>query len=129
MPGHTGIYATSAEIVAKLGKHYDTGFTEAMINAACLQTESLINVLCKKVFAVDAAAFTALPASTKYLLSEVSACLVAIYGIEYNMAGLPATPFTSRVEAESMINILRDAALRGLSVLRDKKNQDFFMSP
>jgi hypothetical protein len=29
------------------------------------------------------------------------------------------------VEAEDMVNILRDAALRGLAILRDKKNQDF----
>ena len=33
--------------------------------------------------------------------------------------------FTSRVEAEDMINVLRDAALRGLSLLRDKKQKVF----
>jgi hypothetical protein len=36
--------------------------------------------------------------------------------------------FTSRVEAEDMINILRDGALRGLSILRDKKAQQFLMT-
>jgi hypothetical protein len=33
--------------------------------------------------------------------------------------------YTSRVEAEDMINVLRDASLRGLSILKDKKSQDF----
>lgn len=32
---------------------------------------------------------------------------------------------SGRVKAEDMINVLRDAALRGLSILRDKKVQDF----
>jgi len=34
--------------------------------------------------------------------------------------------FSSRTSAEDMINILRDAALRGLSIIRDKKVVDFF---
>jgi len=34
--------------------------------------------------------------------------------------------YTTRIEAEDMINILRDAALRGLSIIRDKKVVDFF---
>ena len=33
--------------------------------------------------------------------------------------------FTSRVEAEDMINILRDKALFAISILRDKKVQKF----
>ena len=41
--------------------------------------------------------------------------LAAIYGITYDMSG-----FTSRIEAEDMINVLRDSALRGLSLLRDQ---------
>ena len=32
--------------------------------------------------------------------------------------------YTSRTEAEDMINVLRDAALRGMSLLRDKKTKE-----
>ena len=46
--------------------------------------------------------------------------MAAIYVIQYDMSG-----YTSRVEAEDMVNILRDAALRGLALLRDKKVEDF----
>ena len=43
-------------------------------------------------------------------------------GISWDMSG-----FTSRIEAEDMINILRDIALRNISILRDKKTQDFII--
>jgi hypothetical protein len=53
----------------------------------------------------------------------VTSDIAAIYAIEYDLSG-----FTTRTEAEDMINILRDAALRGLSILRDKKTQTFLMT-
>jgi len=115
---HTGIFATSDEILTKAGEMVDgTGASEARINALCLQVESLINVVCRYNFSD---AYAGLNADVKGLLSEVASNLVAIYIIQFNMAG-----FTSRVEAEDMINVLRDAALRGLSLLRDRKAQDF----
>jgi hypothetical protein len=33
--------------------------------------------------------------------------------------------YNSRVEAEDLINVLRDAALRNLALLKDKKHTDF----
>ena len=65
-------------------------------------------------------AYAALNVDVKGILKEVASDIAAIYVIQYDMSG-----FTSRIEAEDMINILRDAALRGLSILRDKKVQDF----
>ena len=50
------------------------------------------------------------------LAQQVVEDLAAIYCIEYDMSG-----YTSRIEAEDMVNILRDSALRGLSLLRDQK--------
>ena len=41
------------------------------------------------------------------------------------MEGLAAANYPSRIHAEDMINVLRDAALRGISILRDKKTQSF----
>ena len=118
---HEGIYATSAECIFKMGKGYDSvNVNEARINELNLQIESFINDLARRVFAVDTTAFTALPTSTKKLLTETASNLASIYAVTYDMSG-----FTSRVEAEDMINIFRDAALRGLSILRDKKTQDF----
>jgi len=118
---HTGIYATSAECIQKLGKNYNsTDVVEARINELCLQGEGLCNCAGRKVFATDATAFTALSTDVKYLLTLVVSNYVGIYGIIYDMSG-----FTSRIEAEDMINVLRDGMLAALSILRDKKTQKF----
>lgn len=115
---HTGIFATSDEILVKAGENVDaTGSTEARINALCLQVESLINCVSRYNWSD---AYGDLNADVKGILSEVESNLVAIYLIQFNMAG-----YTSRVEGEDMINVLRDGALRGLSLLRDKKVVDF----
>jgi len=117
---HEGIYATKAECDAKAGELVNaTGWSEANINAWCAQAEGLINCTCRKVFAVDKTAFDALGTTKNQLLAEVASNLVGIYGISYNMAGYV------RLEAEDMINVLRDAVLRGLSILREQKTQDF----
>lgn len=123
--GHDGIYVpTLVEFQYKCGTNVSaTSKAEAYANSYIAQAESLINCTCRKVFAVDTAAFTALPSTTKKLLTEVASDIAAIYAIQFDMAG-----FTSRVEAEDMINILRDSALRGLAILRDKKTQQFLMT-
>ena len=65
-------------------------------------------------------AASALNATVRGILIDTGACLAAIEGISWDMSG-----FTSRIEAEDMINVLRDIALRNMSILRDKKNQTF----
>ena len=126
---HTGLFATSAEILAKAGTNYDsTGVTEAIINSYCLQAESLINCSTKYNWSGEftAPATTAtLSADIWHLLGEIESNLVGIYMIQSNMQGLAASPYPSRIVAEDMINILRDAVLRGLSILRDKPTQKF----
>ena len=121
---HTGIYVpTLLELTYKCGEGVaPEAITEAFANSFIQQAESKINVVARKVFAADTAAFTALPATTKQLLTDIASNLAAIYAIQYDMSG-----FTSRIEAEDMINILRDAALRGLSIIRDTKIQDFLI--
>jgi len=63
---------------------------------------------------------TAIDSKVRGILIDTASCLCAIEGIIWDMSG-----FTSRIEAEDMINVLRDIALRNLSILRDKKTQDF----
>lgn len=118
---HTGIYATSAECIQKLGKNYNsTDVVEARINELCLQAEGLCNCAGRKVFATDSTAFAALSTDVKGILTLIVSNYVGIYGIAYDMSG-----FTSRIEAEDMINVLRDGMLASLSILRDKKVQTF----
>ena len=122
--GHTGVYATLLEYSYKCGASVAAATqAEAFVNSFLNQAECLINCVARRVFAVDAAAFALLPAGTRQLLTETATNIAAIYAIQYDMSG-----FTSRVEAEDMINVLRDAALRGLAILRDKKTVEFLMA-
>jgi len=114
----TGIFATTAEVGYKAGANASaTSKAEAYVNSYMTQVESQINAMCRYNFSDN---YSSLNADTKGILKEVASNLAAIYVIQYDMSG-----FTSRIEAEDMINVLRDAALRGLSILRDKKAQSF----
>lgn len=118
----TGIFCTDADVKRKCKNisadidNGDTAETDAWIKDA----ESLINCICKYNFSDN---FATLNADVKYLLREAASNLAAIYAITYDMSG-----FTSRIEAEDMINVLRDAALRALALLRDKKVIDFIIN-
>ena len=114
---HTGLFATSDEILVAAGENYDTSITEARINDLCLQVESEINASVRFNFSD---AVSGLNADVKGILAALEASMVAVKIIQYNMSG-----YTSRTEAEDMINVNRDSMLRNLSILRDKKSQDF----
>ena len=112
------IFCTTAEVERKAGANCSaTSKAAAYTDDYTAQAESLINVICRYNFSDN---YATLNADVKGLLKEAASDIAAIYVIQYDMSG-----FTSRIEAEDMINILRDAALRALSLLRDKKTQDF----
>ena len=83
-----------------------TSKAEAYVNDYMTQVESFINVVTRKNWSD---AYSTLNVDVKGILKEVASNLAAIYVIQYDMSG-----YTSRVAAEDSINILRDAALRGL---------------
>ena len=120
---HTGIYASSTECIFKMGNGYDsTNVDEDRINELCLQAESYINVLCRQVFAVDSAAFTALTAGKKYILSEAVSNLVGIYGVQYNLYG-----FSSTREAENIVNINWARFTQLIKLLQEQEAVTFSM--
>ena len=118
---YTGIMTTEAEIDQKTGAGVSAAFTDVMKTAATLQAESTVNVVCRYNF--SDAVTAGLNADVKGILSDIVSSLVAIEAISYTLSG-----FTSRIEAEDKINVLRDASLRGLSILRDKKQQEFMIN-
>ena len=114
----TGIFATTAEVERKAGAGASVvSKTEIYVNDYMTQAESTINVMTRFNWSD---AYTGLDVDVKGILKSVASDLAAIYVIQYDMGG-----YTSRTEAEDMINILRDSALRGMSILRDKKQQTF----
>ena len=114
----TGIFATTAEVERKAGANASaTSKAEAYVNQYMTEAESEINVMTRHNWSDE---YSGLDVDVKAMLKMISSNLAAIMVISYDMSG-----YTSRVEAEDMINILRDAALRGMSILRDKKQQTF----
>ena len=105
---------TEAEIIQKAGAGKSATFDTTMMTAAAIRAESTVNCVCRYNF--SDAVTTGLNVDVKGIFSDVVSSLAAIEAIAYDMSG-----YTSRIEAEDMINILRDNALRGLSILRDQK--------
>lgn len=117
---HTGIYATSNECIIKAADNYaSTPITEGVINEFCIQAEGLINAAARNVFATTSGGYALMPVGGKGLLAEIESNIVGIYIIEHKLRGEDGNK--NRIISEDQINILRDAALRGLGMLRDKK--------
>lgn len=115
---YTGIFCTEAEIIFKEGANVSTSVTEAMHNIAAAQAEGSINAATRYNWSDK---FASLNEDVKGVLAETASNLAAIYSISYDMDAI------GRATAESMINILRDAALRGISIIREIKSQTFML--
>ena len=119
-----GIYCTLDDVQYKAGvKASATSKAEAYVTIYVGMAEAVINVACRRIFAVDATAFSALPTGTRKILSDAASNLAAIYVINFDLSG-----FTTRLEAEDMVNILRDAFLRDLAILKEKEHQTFLVT-
>lgn len=113
-----GIWTKNADIQAKAGTNANaTAKATAATDVYVLEVENYVNVLTRKNWSD---LYSGLSVDVKDILKMVTSNLCAIYVIQWDMSG-----FTSRIEAEDMINVLRDQALSGLSVLRDIKQQTF----
>jgi hypothetical protein len=119
----TGIFATTAEVERKAGANASaTSKAEAYVNDYMTQVESFINCAVRYNFSDN---YITLNADTKNILKEIASNLAAIYVINYDMSGIVTAG--SLIEAEDRVVVLRDAALRGISILRDKKVEDFII--
>ena len=114
----TGIFATTTEVQRKAGVNASSvSNVEAYINDFIAQAENEINVATRYDWSAN---YAGLSPVVKSILKEAASNLAAIYIIMYDMSG-----FTSRYEAETMLDVLRDGYVRTLSLLRDVKARDF----
>ncbi len=119
-----GIYTTNALVAYKIGANASaTSKAEAHTNEYIAQAEAYINVVTRRIWAIDTAAFAALNAQVSKLLSEAASNLAAIYVIQFDMSG-----FTTRIEAEDMINTLWARFNQCIGLLMDQKSIDFMES-
>lgn len=95
---YSGTIATEADIALMAGENVDaTGDTEANRNLLMAQAESYLSCL-MSYNVVDN--YSSLNADVKAILTEWAARYCALVLIAYNMSG-----FTTRIEAESMMNV------------------------
>src|SRR3990167_5323131 len=107
----TGIFATTAEVQRKAGNGASaTSKAEAYVNDYMTQIESFINCVTRKNWSD---AYAGLNVDVKGILKECASNLAAIYVIQFDMSG-----FTSRVEAETMINTLYKRAMDCIEILK-----------
>ncbi len=117
---NAGQFAQDTDILLRVGTSASATVKAAgWFDTIILDVEAVVNVLTRFDWSTADAA-TTLNATVRGILIDTGACLAAIEGIIWDMSG-----YTSRVEAEDLINVLRDIALRNMSILRDKKNQKF----
>ncbi len=117
-----GTFAASGAVLAKAGKNVSSDFDSIWTNTSeyeswLSQAEAVVNIMSRYDWVENSGAIatTQLP-----ILKEATANLAAIEAIRYDMSG-----YTSRGEAEDMITVLRDAAIRDISLLKDQKGVTF----
>lgn len=111
----TSILSTDAQMNAMAGANVAVaGWTDANKTAWGLHAENYLNILCRYNFSDN---FATLNADVKYLLSEYVARYVGMCGILYNMVG-----YTSRIEAEDMINVHVFRMRQIEKLLKDQKS-------
>ena len=109
-----GTFCINADVVKKAGANVNAAATaEAFTNNYILQSEGRIMTNARSDLKSD---YGTLNAETKELLREASSNLAAVYAIQYDMSG-----FTSRLEAEDMINTLIFNHNQAMKILADQK--------
>lgn len=66
--------------------------------------------------------FATLNTDVKWILEDVSSSMVAMNAINYDMSG-----YTSRYEAETMLDVQNENIIRNISILRNIKSQTFIL--
>lgn len=117
---YAGTLCTLANAINKAGANASTISTnETLVSDYVIQAESFINSATRKNW-TDA--YSTLNDDVKFLLNQITSSLAAIDIITYDMSG-----YSSRVEAESMINIYREEVNRALFFLIDKNTHKFMV--
>ena len=80
------------------------------------QAEGLINTSTRYDWTANIASVSA---NFKPILADTCSDLIAMKIINYDMSG-----YTSRAEATTMLDVLKDNSVRGIEILKDEKNKD-----
>lgn len=114
-----GIYTTNAQIQARCGTHANaTAKAVAATDVYVLAVEALIN--CETRTNWSDLVTAGLNADVQGILTEASACLCAMYVIQWDMSGWP-----TRAMAQTMLDVLDERHKRAMKALEDMKVRQF----
>ena len=111
---------TSGVVIAKAGDNAPIPADAGSYDEWIEQAEGVINAATRQDWV---AAHGTVDANLVPILEGVCSDLAAINVISTKLTGEDGTK--DRIESEDQINVFRDSALRGISILRDKKTQAF----
>ncbi len=100
----------------KAGANASLGCSGAMLEKFSDQAEGSINAITRRDW-VALSGSTA--ANFRGILDDTASDMIAMKIINFDMSG-----FTSRQEAQTMLDVLRDNITRNLDALKDEKNKE-----
>ena len=113
-----GVYTKNADIQARAGVNANTtSKATAATDVYVLNVESVINAISMYNWSD---AYAGLNADVKGILTDTGACMCTIYVIQSDMSG-----YTSRSEAQTMLDVLTYTVNRNLSILKQIAKRDF----
>ncbi len=116
-----GIWTSNAMIQAKAGASANaTAKAISATDVYVLDVEAYVNVYTGYNWSDAYGTGTSLNADVQGILHDVTSALCAMYVIQWDMSG-----FTSRAEAQTMLDVLYDAAQKGLKELKEVAKRDF----
>lgn len=118
-------FAVSSAALAKAGRKVSDQLsggdvsigTDFAVDVWLVEAESFINATTRFNWTDQ---YASLNADTKYILNDTASSLAAMKCISYDMSG-----YTSRFEATTMLNVLRDNVMRGIDLLKESEVKTF----
>ena len=112
-----GNFIISGAVVRKAGANVATTIPELAFDEWISGAEAYINVATGKNWSD---VYTTLNADVKHILSDTAANLAGANAVTYDMSG-----YTSRIEAEDIINVLLFRANQNIKILKEMGSKKF----
>lgn len=115
----TTTFCTSGAALLKAGANAPTITTADAVENFIVQAENFINVSAGYDFTAN---YASVGTNTAKLLEEVASNIAGMYIINYDMSG-----YSSRLESQTMLDVLRDKIMKSIELLKLKDKVDFMI--
>ena len=116
----TATFADPGNALIKAGAKVNPAVSSASMIRYIEQAQATINAQCRYDFVAN---WASLKTNVKQILEECAENLAAMYAIQYDMSS-----YSSRIEAETMLDVLRDRFVNNMKILEDMKATDYLVN-